>query len=72
MVIKEIKYKDTIINMGDITITYTHTTNKECVGTIEDFGYDKYEEGYSEGYDEGYNEGYDEGYDEGYSYACDV
>ena len=60
MVIKEIKYKDTIINIGDITITYTDTTNKECVGTIEDIGYEKYDEGYSEGYDEGY------------SYACDV
>ena len=68
MVIKEIKYKGTIINIDDIIISYTDTTNKECVGTIEDFGYDKYSEGYSEGYDEGYNEGYDEGY----SYTCDV
>lgn len=72
MVIKEIKYKGTIINIDDIIISYTDTANKECVGTIEDFGYDKYSEGYSEGYDEGYNEGYNEGYDEGYSYACDV
>ena len=71
MVIKEIKYKGTIINIDDIIISYTDNTdtaNKECVGTIEDFGYDKYSEGYSEGYYEGYNEGYDEGY----SYACDV
>lgn len=50
MVIKEIKYKGTIINIDDIEITYTDTTNKECVGTIEDFGYDKYSEGYDEGY----------------------
>lgn len=58
MTIKEIKYKDTIINIDDITITYTDTTNKECVGTIEDFGYDKYGEGYSEGYDDGYSDVY--------------
>ena len=58
MVIKEIKYKDTIINIDDITITYTDTTNKECVRTIEDFGYDKYGEGYSEGYDDGYSDAY--------------
>lgn len=60
MVIKEIKYKGTIISIDDIIITYTDNTNKECVGTIEDFGYDKYDEGYSEGYDEGYSNANDD------------
>ena len=61
MVIKEIKYKDTIINIDDIIITYTDT-NKECVGTIEDFGYDRYSEGYSEGYYDGYSDAQENDY----------
>ena len=51
MAIKEIKFKDTIINIDDIVITYTHPfSGKECTGSIEDFGFDSYMEGYDEGY----------------------
>ena len=52
--IKEIKYKDTIINIDDIVLTYIDgCTGKECIGSIEDFAYDKYSEGYCDGYAEG-------------------
>ena len=35
MTIKEIKFKDTIINIDDIVITYTHPfSGKECTGSI--------------------------------------
>lgn len=51
MIIKEIKYKDTIVNINDIVITYVDDfTGKECTGSIEDFGYDRYSEGYDNGY----------------------
>ena len=52
--IKEIKYKDTIINIDDIVLTHIDEfTNKECVGSIEDFGSNRYSEGYADGYAEG-------------------
>jgi len=57
--IKEIKYKDTTININDIVITYVDDlTGKERIGSIEDFGYDRYSEGYDEGYANAYEDNY--------------
>ena len=59
--IKEIKYKDTIINIDDIVLTYIDEfTNKECVGSIEDFGSNRYSEGYADGYAEGWGHNFTE------------
>lgn len=51
MTIKEIKYKDTIVNINDIMITYVDDfTGKEYTENVEDFGYARYSEGYDNGY----------------------